>query len=65
MKELHRHIDRHAERAKVEIIKDKHRALAHINGLLERYRLEDLFKRRSEGQKLRFANFRKFNGGGK
>ena len=56
-------IDRMAEQANVEILKMRHHADMHIAGMLERYRFEDVFRRRSEGQKRRFANFRKFTGG--
>ena len=56
-------IDHLVDRARVEIIKMRHHADMHIAGMLERYRYEDIFRRRSEGQKKRFANFRKFTGG--
>lgn len=59
---MHEQINRHAQQAKVEIIKHGMRARSEIDELMERYRLEDLFRARSEGQKRRWANFKRFNG---
>lgn len=65
MNDRHHQIDRHAERAQAEIRKHSMRAMEWIDEMLERYRIEDAFRNRSLAQKRRWANFRKFTGGGK
>lgn len=62
---LHKLIEQQCESARRVIKLESMRAMLQIDELLERYRIEDAFRNRSLAQKRRWANFRKFTGGGK
>ena len=60
---IHNRVDRHTELALAQTQIDAQRAHLHIHNLIDQYRLEDHFKRRSEGQRRRWAAFHQFTKG--
>lgn len=52
------HIDMKCEAALTEIKRDGMRAMMQIDDIVVRYKNQDVFRRRSEGQKRRFQRIR-------
>ena len=63
--DLEESIENHARLAQAQVQVEAHRASLHIHEMLEMYKLEDAFRRRSEGQKKRWARFHQYNQGEK